>query len=120
MVSRPSTSPAARRGRCRRGDRGDQQRDDRPGGDVEHQDFQHEDHARDRGFEDRREGGARADQHLLVGDADRLGNIRQLKILLDRGYQGVVSFEPFAAEVMDAKNSEEILKTSMDFIRANV
>ena len=39
---------------------------------------------------------------LLVGDADRLGNIRQLKILLDRGYQGVVSFEPFAAEVMDA------------------
>ena len=57
---------------------------------------------------------------LLVGDADRLGNIRQLKILLDRGYQGVVSFEPFAAEVMDAKNSEEILKTSMDYIRANV
>ena len=57
---------------------------------------------------------------LLVGDADRLGNIRQLKILLDRGYQGVVSFEPCAAEVMDAKNSEEILKTSMDYIRANV
>ena len=57
---------------------------------------------------------------LLVGAADRLGNIRQIKILLDRGYQGVVSFEPFADEVMDAKNSETILKTSMDYIRVNV
>lgn len=57
---------------------------------------------------------------LLVGPADRLGNVRQLKVLLDRGYQGVVSFEPFASEVMDAKNSEAILKQSMDYIRASV
>lgn len=57
---------------------------------------------------------------VLVGEADRLGNVAQLKTLLDRGYQGVVSFEPFAAEIMDATNSEAILKTSMDFIRARV
>ncbi len=57
---------------------------------------------------------------VLVGDADRLGNIRQIKVMLDRGYQGVVSFEPFAPEIMDAKDSETILKTSMDFIRARV
>lgn len=54
---------------------------------------------------------------VLVGEADRLGNLRQLKILLERGYAGVVSFEPFAAEVMEASDSERILKTSMDFIR---
>ncbi|MEO8411913.1 MAG: TIM barrel protein [Propionivibrio sp.] len=61
------------------------------------------------------------DEHrVLVGEGDRLGNIRQLKVLLDRGYQGVVSFEPFAAEVMDAQDSESILRTSMDFIRARV
>jgi 2-keto-myo-inositol isomerase len=57
---------------------------------------------------------------VLVGEADRLGNIRQIKELLERGYQGVISFEPFATEVMDAKNSEDILRTSMDFIRARV
>jgi 2-keto-myo-inositol isomerase len=54
---------------------------------------------------------------VLVGEADRLGNIRQLKILLERGYDGVVSFEPFATEIMEASDSEALLKASMDYIR---
>ncbi|MNR16521.1 Xylose isomerase-like TIM barrel [compost metagenome] len=54
---------------------------------------------------------------VLVGDADRLGNLRQLAILLQRGYDGVVSFEPFAAEIMEASDSEALLRSSMDYIR---
>jgi 2-keto-myo-inositol isomerase len=54
---------------------------------------------------------------VLVGSADRLGNIPQLKELLARGYQGVVSFEPFASDIMEAPNSETLLRNSMDYIR---
>jgi 2-keto-myo-inositol isomerase len=57
---------------------------------------------------------------VLVGQDDRLGNVRQVKILLERGYSGVVSFEPFADEIMDATDSETLLRTSMDFIRAGL
>lgn len=54
---------------------------------------------------------------VLVGSADRLGNIPQLKELLVRGYQGLVSFEPFANEIMEAPDSEALLRNSMDYIR---
>ena len=53
-----------RRGR----DRGDEQRNDRSCGDVEHQDFQHEHHARDRSLENggQRRAGAAAEQQRGV------------------------------------------------------
>ena len=54
---------------------------------------------------------------VLVGSADRLGNIPQLKELLARGYQGLVSFEPFANDIMEAPDSETLLRNSMDYIR---
>lgn len=54
---------------------------------------------------------------VLVGSADRLGNIPQLKTLLARGYQGLVSFEPFAQDIMEAPDSETLLRNSMDYIR---
>lgn len=57
---------------------------------------------------------------VLVGEGDRLGNIIQLRSLLDRGYGGPVSFEPFAAEIMDARDSESRLARSMDFIRQSL
>lgn len=61
------------------------------------------------------------DEHrVLVGKADRLDNVGQLRALIDGGYTGVVSFEPFAREIMGAKNSEALLKTSMDYIRTHV
>ncbi|MHA6907023.1 TIM barrel protein [Ralstonia pseudosolanacearum] len=53
---------------------------------------------------------------VLVGEGDRLGNIAQLRTLLARGYRGLVSFEPFAAEVMEAENSEALLAESMRYI----
>ena len=57
---------------------------------------------------------------VLVGEDDLLGNIRQLKELLDRGYTGIVSYEPFASEVSEAENIEELLKSSMSFIQSKL
>ncbi|MDP3843803.1 MAG: TIM barrel protein [Oxalobacteraceae bacterium] len=57
---------------------------------------------------------------VLVGEADRLGNLRQLKVLLGRGYQGYVSYEPFAAEIAAATDIESRLRTSMSFIRTSL
>lgn len=57
---------------------------------------------------------------VLVGGADRLGNIRQLKELLSRGYQGAFSFEPFAEEIAAATDIESRLKSSMAFIQSSL
>ncbi len=57
---------------------------------------------------------------VLVGGADRLGNIRQLKVLLARGYRGAFSFEPFADEIAEAADIEDRLRASMEFVRAEL
>ncbi|EZP51634.1 Xylose isomerase domain protein TIM barrel [Delftia sp. RIT313] len=54
---------------------------------------------------------------VLVGEGDRLGNIAQLRALLDRGCSAPVSFEPFAEGITQAADSEALLRQSMDFIR---
>jgi 2-keto-myo-inositol isomerase len=57
------------------------------------------------------------DSHrVLVGAADRLGNAAQLNTLLDAGYQGYVSFEPFAEEIAAAKDIEQQLASSMAYL----
>ncbi len=62
--------------------------------------------------------GAMRDAHrILVGKNDRLGNMAQLKTLIARGYQGVISFEPFADEIQQAKDGEKQLLASMNFIK---
>lgn len=50
---------------------------------------------------------------VLVGSADRLGNVAQLRTLLAAGYAGYASFEPFAAEIAAAKDIEKQLAASM-------
>jgi 2-keto-myo-inositol isomerase len=61
------------------------------------------------------------DSHrVLVGAADRLGNIRQLTTLFARGYRGHVSFEPFAEEIASAADIEGRLRDSIGYIRASV
>lgn len=55
---------------------------------------------------------------VLVGPADRLGNLAQLRTLLDAGYQGYASFEPFAAEVATAGDIEQRLAASMAYVTA--
>jgi 2-keto-myo-inositol isomerase len=54
---------------------------------------------------------------VLVGEADRLGNVRQLATLRSRGYDGPLSFEPFAQSIADSSDIESELKRSMTYIR---
>ena len=57
---------------------------------------------------------------VLVDGDDRLGNVAQLRRLLDLGYRGYVSFEPFAEEVAAATDIEAQLAASMAHLRAGV
>ena len=53
---------------------------------------------------------------VLVGPADRLGNLAQLRMLLAAGYAGYLSFESFATEVASSADIELRLRTSMDYV----
>lgn len=65
-------------------------------------------------------GDMRDGHRVLVGGADRLGNVAQLRQLLDAGYQGYVSYEPFAESVASAADIEAELAASMAFLREHV
>ncbi|EHA14708.1 TIM barrel protein [Halomonas sp. HAL1] len=57
------------------------------------------------------------DEHrVLVGERDRLDNLGQLKRLLDDGYDGYISFEPFAESVHKHNDPVAALRDSMAFI----
>jgi 2-keto-myo-inositol isomerase len=59
------------------------------------------------------------DSHrVLVGPDDRLGNVEQLRQLYAGGYDGVVSFEPFAKQVHELADPIGAVRASMDYIRA--
>lgn len=61
------------------------------------------------------------DSHrVLVDGADRLDNAGQIRALLQAGYKGPFSFEPFAAEVHAVKDPAGALRTSMDYLSARV
>ena len=64
------------------------------------------------GVSDMRDG-----HRVLVGSADRLRNIAQLRTLRAAGYAGYASFEPFAAEIAAAKDIERQLAASMAFLQ---
>jgi len=57
---------------------------------------------------------------VLVDGKDRLDNIAQIRALIAAGYQGPLSFEPFAEEVHALADPAAALKGSMDFIAARV
>lgn len=57
---------------------------------------------------------------LLVGPNDRLGNVAQLRQLLAHGYEGYVSFEPFADSITQERDIERRLRDSMDYLSAAV
>jgi 2-keto-myo-inositol isomerase len=54
---------------------------------------------------------------VLVGAKDRLGNIEQLRQLYADGYDGVVSFEPFARQVHDLPDPIAAVRDSMAYLR---
>ena len=54
---------------------------------------------------------------VLVGPKDRLGNVEQLRRLYADGYDGVVSFEPFAKEVHALPDPIGAVRDSMAYLR---
>lgn len=54
---------------------------------------------------------------VLIGPKDRLNNIVQIKQLLNSGYQGLFSFEPFSKEVWDLKDPITAIRESMEYIQ---
>ncbi|MDX3978310.1 TIM barrel protein [Shinella sp.] len=56
---------------------------------------------------------------VLVGPADRLGNISQIKALLAAGYSGPLSFEPFSPAVHDVGDPQAAVAESIAFLREN-
>ena len=54
---------------------------------------------------------------VLVGSADRLGNVAQLARLRGAGYAGYVSFEPFADVIARADDIESRLSASIRHLR---
>lgn len=54
---------------------------------------------------------------VLVGPRDRLANIEQLRQLYVDGFDGIVSFEPFAKEIHDLALPIEAVRASMKYVR---
>ncbi len=54
---------------------------------------------------------------VLVGPKDRLGNIEQLRRLYADGFDGIVSFEPFAKEIHDLPDPIGAVRQSMAYVR---
>ncbi len=61
------------------------------------------------------------DQHRgLVDRSDRLGNVVQLRSLMSGGYDGPISFEPFAPEIHALEDPGTALAASINFLRTEL
>ena len=58
------------------------------------------------------------DHRILVGEADRLDNVGQVKTMLAAGYGGPISFEPFAPEIHALEDVGPDIAASMAYIRS--
>jgi 2-keto-myo-inositol isomerase len=65
-------------------------------------------------------GDMRDSHRVLVDGDDLLGNVAQIRALRAAGYNGAISYEPFAASVHDLADPKPALAASMEFIRAGV
>lgn len=64
---------------------------------------------------------AMRDPHRVLVDVnDRLGNIEQMRALLEGGYRGLFSFEPFAADVQGLGDHANAVSASINAIRARL
>lgn len=57
---------------------------------------------------------------VLVDGRDRLGNVAQIRALLEAGYQGAFSYEPFSPAVHALQDVAPALRDSMAFLRAEL
>ncbi|MFD1382035.1 TIM barrel protein [Rhodanobacter aciditrophus] len=62
-------------------------------------------------FEDMLDG-----DRVLVGQKDRLSNVEQLRFLLNAGFTGPVSFEPFSEKVWNLSNIEDAVRDSIQYV----
>lgn len=62
-------------------------------------------------FEDMLDG-----DRVLVGEKDRLSNVEQLRTLLDAGFDGPVSFEPFSEKVWNLQDIEGAVQDSIQYV----
>lgn len=61
------------------------------------------------------------DEHRkLVDVKDRLGNAAQMRALMEGGYSGYFSFEPFASSIHGLPNPAAALAGSMDYLKREV
>lgn len=56
----------------------------------------------------------------LVDEADRLGNLEQVRALRMQGYDGALSFEPFAPDIHVLTEPGPALRSSMEFLQARL
>jgi 2-keto-myo-inositol isomerase len=66
-------------------------------------------------FEDMLDG-----HRVLVGPADRLGNVEQLQRLLADGFDGPVSFEPFSERVWNLTDPKGAVEESISFVNTEL
>lgn len=57
---------------------------------------------------------------VFVGPNDRLDNLEQIRSLLNAGYGGFVSFEPFSDEMWHQEDPAASIANSMEYIRSNL
>ena len=61
------------------------------------------------------------DPHRVLVDAqDRIDNVGQIRALRAGGYEGPLSFEPFAASVHASASIESDLRASLEYVRAGL
>ncbi|PWL36784.1 MAG: sugar epimerase [Marivita sp. XM-24bin2] len=61
------------------------------------------------------------DEHrVLVGEKDRLGNIAQIRALLDAGYDGPISYECFSPLTHALSDPERAIRNSFEFISSQL
>lgn len=65
-------------------------------------------------------GQFRDPHRVLVGKADRLGNIAQLRALIEAGYSGPISTEAFAPDVHDFIDPAKEFAGSLEYIAATL
>jgi 2-keto-myo-inositol isomerase len=57
---------------------------------------------------------------VMVGRDDLIDNIGQIRALIDGGYSGLFSFEPFAESVALLSDARPALEASMTLIKSEV
>ncbi|GHC16854.1 iolI protein [Kushneria pakistanensis] len=57
------------------------------------------------------------DHRILIGPEDRLGNVEQIHDLLERGYTGYFSVEPFSRPVWDLEDPLGATRESIEYVR---